>query len=84
MLSGSSAHWRNAWQVFTNKAWLVPVNKLTNGDIPLAFRIAVRLSASFAHSANAPTTLTRTSSGWLLSNCIRASNVRNSWNCAIF
>jgi len=38
---------------------------LTNGDIPPDFRIVVRLSGSLAHSANAPTTFTKTSSGWL-------------------
>ncbi len=84
MLSGSSLHCRNAWQVFTNKPWFVPVSKLTNDDIPFALRINVRFSASFPHSAIAPTALTKTSSGWLLSNCTSLSSVRNSWNCAIF
>ncbi len=84
MLSGSSAHWRKALQVFTNRPGFVPVSKLINGDIPPALRIAVRLSGSLAHSANAPTTFTNTSSGWLLSNWTSASSVRNSWNCAIF
>ena len=84
ILSGSSAHWRRARHVFTSRAAFVPVRRLTNGAIPPALRIVVRLSASLAHSARAPTTFTNTSSGWLFNNWTRASMVWNSWNWTMF
>lgn len=60
MLSCSSAHCPTAVVTLTNNDWFVPVNRLTNGDIPPAFLICALLGGSLASSPNAPTTFTNT------------------------
>jgi hypothetical protein len=60
ILSCSSAHCPTAVVTLTNKAWLVPVSKLTSGEIPPAFLIAALFGGSLANSPKAPTTFTST------------------------
>lgn len=80
MLSGSVAQAPTALVTLTKSAWFVPVKSWTNDGIPPDFRITIRFSGSWAHSPKAPTTLTRTSSGWSLSKATNCSIAFNSWN----
>jgi len=84
MFSESKAHWANALHVFTSNWLLVPVRRLINGETPPDLRMLVRLSASWAHSANAPTVFIRTSSVGSLSKLTSDSIVFNSWNIFTF
>lgn len=80
MLSGSWAHWDNALQVLTSSWLFVPVSRLTKGDTPPDFLMDARFSGSCAHSANAPTVFTRTSSFGSLNKLTNDSIALSSWN----
>ena len=60
MFSVSRAHAPTACVTLISRAWLVPVRRSIKGGMPPLLRSVTRFSASFAHSLNAPATLTRT------------------------
>lgn len=64
MLSGSAAHAPTAFVTFTRSAWFIPTRRFTRGWMPPHFRTMTWFSYSWQHSPKAPTTFTRTSSGW--------------------
>lgn len=78
MLSFSRAHAPTAFVTLTSRSWFVPVRRSTRGGIPPDFRMVVRIAGTCAHSARAPTTFTRTSSGWFSNKLTSCSTVFSS------
>lgn len=60
--------------------WFGLVSNLTSGLMPPNSRMAALLAGIWANSDRAPTTLTKTSSGWLVSRFTKISKALYSWN----
>ena len=88
ILSASVAQAPTALVTLTSSAWLVPVSRLTRGEIPPALRIRLLFDGSWAaHSPRAPTTFTRTLYGEMKNREHKVTNAKESyllWEILIF
>lgn len=80
IFSGSTAQAPTAFVTLTRRAWFIPTRRFTSGWMPPHFRTMTRFSYSWQHSPSAPTTFTRTSSGWSVKSPTKVSMALYSRN----